>query len=78
MASVWKSLASTLNNGVQILKIVSPYVMLAIAFSILNARLDLPPFSLFLVALTLTDSKLLLGLFDARTGIADNVAWVQS
>ncbi|KAI0776671.1 PigN-domain-containing protein [Trametes elegans] len=38
-----------------ILKIVAPFVILAIAFSILNARLDLPPFSLFLVALTLTD-----------------------
>ncbi|RPD52571.1 alkaline phosphatase-like protein [Lentinus tigrinus ALCF2SS1-6] len=38
-----------------IFKIVSPYIILAITFSILNARLDLPPFSLFLVALTLTD-----------------------
>ncbi|RDX46041.1 alkaline phosphatase-like protein [Lentinus brumalis] len=38
-----------------IFKIVSPYIILAISFSILNARLDLPPFSLFLVALTLTD-----------------------
>ncbi|TBU53845.1 alkaline phosphatase-like protein [Dichomitus squalens] len=36
-------------------KIVSPYIILAVTFSILNARLDLPPFSLFLVALTLTD-----------------------
>lgn len=43
----------------QIFKIVSPYIILAIAFSILNARLHLPPFSLFLVALTLTDSKCL-------------------
>ncbi|KAI0668974.1 PigN-domain-containing protein [Trametes maxima] len=38
-----------------IFKIVSPYIILATTFSILNARLDLPPFSLFLVALTLTD-----------------------
>ncbi|KAI0742507.1 alkaline phosphatase-like protein [Daedaleopsis nitida] len=38
-----------------IFKIVSPYIILAITFSILNARLNLPPFSLFLVALTLTD-----------------------
>ena len=36
-------------------KIVAPYVILALAFAILNARLRLPPFSLFLVALTLTD-----------------------
>ncbi|KAI0632733.1 Phosphatidylinositolglycan class N-domain-containing protein [Trametes polyzona] len=38
-----------------ILKIVTPYVTLATTFSILNARLDLPPFSLVLLALTLTD-----------------------
>ncbi|CDO69965.1 hypothetical protein BN946_scf184836.g39 [Trametes cinnabarina] len=38
-----------------IFKIISPYIILAMAFSLLNARLDLPPFSLFLVALTLTD-----------------------
>ncbi|KAI8992816.1 PigN-domain-containing protein [Trametes punicea] len=38
-----------------IFKIVSPYIILAMTFSMLNARLDLPPFSLFLVALTLTD-----------------------
>ncbi|OJT08761.1 GPI ethanolamine phosphate transferase 1 [Trametes pubescens] len=38
-----------------IFKIVAPYIILATAFSILNARLDLPPFSLVLVALTLTD-----------------------
>ena len=43
-------------RAVQMFKIVSPYIILAITFSILNARLDLPPFSLFLVALTLTDS----------------------
>ncbi|KAI0826505.1 PigN-domain-containing protein [Trametes gibbosa] len=38
-----------------IFKIVSPYILLATMFSILNARLDFPPFSLVLVALTLTD-----------------------
>ena len=47
----------------QIFKIVSPYIILAITFSILNARLDLPPFSLFLVALTLTDGKFPVHLF---------------
>ncbi|KAJ8474730.1 hypothetical protein ONZ51_g7029 [Trametes cubensis] len=40
-----------------ILKIVSPYTILAMTFSMLNARLDLPPFSLVLVALTLTDAQ---------------------
>ncbi|KAH9856208.1 PigN-domain-containing protein [Lenzites betulinus] len=38
-----------------IFKIVSPYILLATMFSILNARLDLPPFTLVLIALTLTD-----------------------
>ncbi|KAH7912055.1 Phosphatidylinositolglycan class N-domain-containing protein [Hygrophoropsis aurantiaca] len=40
-----------------VFKIVVPYIILAAAFSMLNARLHLPPFSLFLVALTLTDGK---------------------
>ncbi|KAI0350922.1 PigN-domain-containing protein [Trametes cingulata] len=44
-----------LMSALLIFKIVSPYIILAITFSMLNARLDLPPFSLFLVALTLTD-----------------------
>ncbi|KAF8439955.1 Phosphatidylinositolglycan class N-domain-containing protein [Boletus edulis BED1] len=38
-----------------IFKIVAPYVILSAVFATLNARLGLPPFSLFLVALTLTD-----------------------
>jgi len=42
-------------NLPQIFKIVAPFVILSAAFATLNARLDLPPFSLFLVALTLTD-----------------------
>jgi phosphatidylinositol glycan class N len=36
---------------------VAPYIILSVAFATLNARLHLPPFSLFLVALTLTDGK---------------------
>ena len=39
----------------QIFKIVVPYVMLAMTFAVLNHCLDLPPFSLFVVALALTD-----------------------
>ena len=31
--------------------------MLSVFFALLNDRLDLPPFSLFLVALTLTDGE---------------------
>ncbi|OSD03803.1 PigN-domain-containing protein [Trametes coccinea BRFM310] len=38
-----------------IFKIIAPYIILAMTFSMLNARLNLPPFSLFLVALSLTD-----------------------
>ncbi|KAF7984541.1 hypothetical protein HWV62_13727 [Athelia sp. TMB] len=38
-----------------IFKIIAPYVMLSIFFAALNSRLGLPPFSLFLVAVTLTD-----------------------
>ncbi|KAJ8585647.1 PigN-domain-containing protein [Rhizopogon salebrosus TDB-379] len=38
-----------------IFKIVVPYVILSVVLATLNARLHLPPFSLFIVALTLTD-----------------------
>jgi len=38
-------------------KIVAPFVILASAFATLNARLNLPPFSLFLIALTITDGE---------------------
>ncbi|OAX38080.1 PigN-domain-containing protein [Rhizopogon vinicolor AM-OR11-026] len=38
-----------------IFKIIAPYVILSAAFATLNTRLRLPPFSLFIVALTLTD-----------------------
>lgn len=38
-------------------KIVAPFVILASIFATLNARLHLPPFSLFLIALTLTDGE---------------------
>lgn len=39
----------------QIFKIISPYIILAMCLHLLNRRLHLPPFSLFLVAVTLTD-----------------------
>src|SRR5579872_2574895 len=39
-------------------KVVAPFVILASVFATLNARLRLPPFSLFLIALTLTDGEL--------------------
>ena len=39
----------------QIFKIIAPFVFLSAAFATLNARLGMPPFALFLVALCLTD-----------------------
>ena len=44
-------------HSLQMFKIVAPFVILASVFATLNARLRLPPFSLFLVALTLTDGE---------------------
>ncbi|KAI6012879.1 Phosphatidylinositolglycan class N-domain-containing protein [Pisolithus microcarpus] len=44
-----------LMTALLIFKIVCPYVILSVVFATLNARLRLPSFSLFLVALTLTD-----------------------
>ena len=41
----------------QMFKIIAPFVILASVFATLNARLGLPPFSLFLMALTLTDGE---------------------
>ncbi|KAJ8519640.1 hypothetical protein ONZ45_g3434 [Pleurotus djamor] len=53
-----------------IFKIVAPYAMLSVAFSTLNARLHLPPFSLFLVALSLTDGMTLTFFYQVSdTGI---------
>lgn len=46
-----------MNSPFQIFKIVAPYVMLAVYFAQLNYNLGLPPFRLFLVALTLTDGE---------------------
>ncbi|GJJ13022.1 hypothetical protein Clacol_007271 [Clathrus columnatus] len=40
-----------------IFKIVSPYIILAAVFANLTARLSLPPFSLFLIAMSLTDGS---------------------
>jgi hypothetical protein len=42
----------------QIFKIVAPFVFLSATFATLNARLGMPPFALFLVALCLTDGAL--------------------
>lgn len=39
----------------KIFKILAPYVILSAALAQLNAKLSMPPFSLFLIALSLTD-----------------------
>jgi hypothetical protein len=44
-----------LNTVTQIFKIIAPFVFLSAAFATLNARLGMPPFALFLIALSLTD-----------------------
>ena len=43
------------SNLAQIFKIIIPYIILAVTFSVLNDALNLPPFSLLLVALTIID-----------------------
>ncbi|KAL1754437.1 Phosphatidylinositolglycan class N-domain-containing protein [Schizophyllum commune] len=56
-----------------IFKIVVPYVMLAMAFAVLNHRLNLPPFSLFVVALALTDGMTLAFFFN----VSDTGSWLE-
>ncbi|KAF9221780.1 PigN-domain-containing protein [Gyrodon lividus] len=56
-----------------IFKIVAPYVILSAAFATLNARLHLPPFSLFLVALTLTDGMTMTFFLN----VTDTGSWLE-
>ncbi|KAI0789286.1 PigN-domain-containing protein [Abortiporus biennis] len=56
-----------------IFKIVAPYIILSAAFATLNNRLDLPPFSLFLVALTLTDVMTMTFFFN----VTDTGSWLE-
>ncbi|KIJ64347.1 hypothetical protein HYDPIDRAFT_133114 [Hydnomerulius pinastri MD-312] len=56
-----------------VFKIVSPYVILSAAFATLNARLNLPPFSLFLVALTLTDGMTMTFFLN----VTDTGSWLE-
>ena len=48
-----------LNAVPQIFKIVAPFVFLSAAVATLNARLGMPPFALFLIALSLTDGAII-------------------
>ncbi|KAI0684219.1 Phosphatidylinositolglycan class N-domain-containing protein [Cytidiella melzeri] len=56
-----------------IFKIVAPYVILSVFFARLNARLSLPPFSLFLIALTLTDVMTMTFFFK----VTDTGSWLE-
>ncbi|KAI6030169.1 Phosphatidylinositolglycan class N-domain-containing protein [Pisolithus marmoratus] len=56
-----------------IFKIVCPYVILSVAFATLNARLHLPPFSLFLVALALTDGMTMTFFLN----VTDTGSWLE-
>ncbi|KAJ7757539.1 Phosphatidylinositolglycan class N-domain-containing protein [Mycena metata] len=56
-----------------IFKIIAPYIILAVTFVALNDALHLPPFSLFLVALTLTDGMTLTFFFN----VTDTGSWLE-
>ncbi|KAJ7455915.1 Phosphatidylinositolglycan class N-domain-containing protein [Mycena galericulata] len=56
-----------------VFKIIAPYVILSVTFAALNDALHLPPFSLFLVALTLTDGMTLTFFFN----VTDTGSWLE-
>jgi len=56
-----------------VFKIVAPFAILSASFAALNARLGLPPFSLFLVALTLTDIMTMTFFFN----VTDTGSWLE-
>ncbi|KAJ3554357.1 hypothetical protein NM688_g3151 [Phlebia brevispora] len=56
-----------------IFKIIAPYAILAVCFALMNVRLHLPPFSLFLVALTLTDVMTVTFFFK----VTDTGSWLE-
>ncbi|KAI0314892.1 Phosphatidylinositolglycan class N-domain-containing protein [Amylostereum chailletii] len=56
-----------------IFKILAPYVLLSASFATLNTRLRMPPFALFLVALTLTDGMTMTFFFK----VTDTGSWLE-
>ncbi|KAH9985887.1 Phosphatidylinositolglycan class N-domain-containing protein [Russula compacta] len=54
-------------------KILAPFVFLSATFATLNARLGMPPFALFLVALSLTDVMTMTFFFN----VTDTGSWLQ-
>ncbi|KAH9033937.1 alkaline phosphatase-like protein [Lactarius hengduanensis] len=62
-------------------KVLAPFVFLSAAFAILNARLGMPPFALFLVALSLTDGSGKTGRSMSKIRLHKNIShtgsWLQ-
>ncbi|KAF9474339.1 GPI ethanolamine phosphate transferase 1 [Pholiota conissans] len=56
-----------------VFKIIAPYIMLSVTFAVLNDTLGLPPFSLLMVALTLTDGMTLSFFFKVQ----DTGSWLE-
>ncbi|KAI0035528.1 Phosphatidylinositolglycan class N-domain-containing protein [Vararia minispora EC-137] len=56
-----------------VFKMLSPYVMLSACFAVLNRRLNMPPFALFLVALALTDGMTVTFFFK----VTDTGSWLE-
>ncbi|KAM6496316.1 Phosphatidylinositolglycan class N (PIG-N) domain containing protein [Amanita muscaria] len=54
-------------------KIIVPYTILSVTFAVLNSTLQLPPFSLLLVALSLTDGMTLTFFFQVQ----DTGSWLE-
>ncbi|KAJ3850387.1 Phosphatidylinositolglycan class N-domain-containing protein [Lentinula lateritia] len=60
-------------SGLLVCKIITPYVILAIATAAVTRSLGLPPFSLFLVALCVTDAMTLTFFFK----VTDTGSWLE-
>ncbi|KAJ3844651.1 Phosphatidylinositolglycan class N-domain-containing protein [Lentinula raphanica] len=60
-------------SGLLICKIITPYVILAIATATVTHSLGLPPFSLFLIALCVTDGMTLAFFFN----VTDTGSWLE-
>ncbi|KAJ3931272.1 MAG: Phosphatidylinositolglycan class N-domain-containing protein [Lentinula lateritia] len=60
-------------SGLLVCKIITPYVILAIATAAVTHSLGLPPFSLFLVALCVTDGMTLIFFFN----VTDAGSWLE-
>ncbi|KAH7871399.1 Phosphatidylinositolglycan class N-domain-containing protein [Lentinula edodes] len=60
-------------SGLLVCKIITPYVILAIATAAVTHSLGLPPFSLFLVALCVTDGMTLIFFFN----VTDTGSWLE-